>query len=315
MLRPSVRWSLVVASCGLFVPSAAFAQGAGAEESEGVAATARAQYNAGTKAFGEGHFVEAAQAFEAAADAKPSAVALYTAALSWEKGGSPDRAADDYTRALALPGMPADKLALAKERLAALEGSLGTLTLTGPDGTRVQLDANTARPVPATLHGTPGEHALSVTSATGTADKRTVTLERGKSVPLDVTSAPSPAPAPPPPPAPPVAPPPAESPAPADWKKPVGLTAIGVGGATLLAGVVLGLEAEDAGNAYKASPAQATYDHASSLQTWTNVAFIAGGVVTAAGIALFVWPAHKAAEPAPAALSVVPGGVSFRGTF
>jgi hypothetical protein len=47
--------------------------------------------------------------------------------------------------------------------------------------------------------------------------------------------------------------------------------------------VVLGLEAADAKNAYDAAPVQATYDHASSMQTWTTVVFVAGGVWRRAG--------------------------------
>jgi hypothetical protein len=101
-----------------------------------------------------------------------------------------------------------------------------------------------------------------------------------------------------------------------DWKKPVGIAATGVGGATLLAAVLLGFEATDAKNAYVAAPAHATYDHASALQTWTNVAFVAGGVITAGGLALILWPSsHGPAEPAKAEVSLLPGGLLVKGAF
>jgi hypothetical protein len=295
-----------------------------ASADEGEAAAARNAYNAGTKAFADQRYGEAAIAFETAAAEKPNAIALYTAAFSWDRTNAPERAADDYARALALPGLPPDKVAQAKERLATLESMLGAVAVSGPDGTRVQLDANTERPVPATLHGAAGVHTLMVRSPSGGIERRQVVVERGKTAPLDLATAP-PAPPTPAPNATPAQPPPSEVPAApppppkSDWKRPVGLTLMGVGGATLLAGVVLGLEAEDAKNAYNAAPVQATYDHASSMQTWTTVAFVAGGVLAAGGVALFLWPSHgQASEPATAAgVQVVPGlgGAAIRGAF
>jgi tetratricopeptide (TPR) repeat protein len=277
---------------------------------------ARSQYNAGTRAFADGRYAEAALAFEAAADAKPSPVALFTAALSWDKTNAPERAADDYARALALSGLPADKTAQAKDRLALLESMLGQIAVSGADGVRVQLDANSERPVPATLHGSSGVHTLTV-RAPGTAiERRSIVLERGKTTSLDLATAP---PVPPSDahaaPLPPATQPETAAPASGDWKKPVGIAATGVGGATLLASILLGFEANDAKNAYDAAPAHATYDHASALQTWTNVGFIAGGVITAAGLALILWPSHGASEPAKAEVSVLPGGLAVRGAF
>jgi hypothetical protein len=293
--------------------------GAQAPSADDAADAARSQYNAGTKAFADQRYAEAALAFEAAADVKPSAVALFTAALSWDKTNAPDRAADDYARALALPGLPADKTAQAKDRLALLESMLGAIMVSGADGVRVQLDGNSERPLPATLHGSSGVHTLTVRSPGASIERRSVVLERGKTVSLDLAMAP-PVPAsdahgPPPPsrPAPAVEPVPSPS---SDWKKPVGIAATGVGGATLLAAVLLGFEATDAKNAYVAAPAHATYDHASALQTWTNVAFVAGGVITAGGLALILWPSsHGPAEPAKAEVSLLPGGLLLKGAF
>ncbi len=92
---------------------------------------------------------------------------------------------------------------------------------------------------------------------------------------------------------------------------------------------MLGSEAIGARDAYRGSPTQSTLDHATELQTWTNVAFVAGGVFAAAGIALVVWPSPKPAAPEQAALgppagrsagSIVevvpaPDGVLLRGAF
>jgi hypothetical protein len=307
----------LVCALGLAV-STARAQVASADDSDAAANAARSQYNAGTKAFADQRYAEAALAFEAAADAKPSPVALFTAALSWDRTNAPDRAADDYARSIALGGLPADKAAQAKDRLSVLEGTLGAVTVSGADGVRVQLDANSERPVPATLHGAAGVHTLTVRAPGGGIERRSVVLERGKTTMLDLATAP-PAPAPdahaPPAPAPAPSPAPSAHPAHGDWRTPVGIAATGVGGATLLAGVLLGFEANDAKNAYVAAPAHATYDHASTLQTWTDVAFIAGGVITAAGVALILWPALGSSEPAHAEVSVLPGGLLLKVAF
>jgi hypothetical protein len=98
-------------------------------------------------------------------------------------------------------------------------------------------------------------------------------------------------------------------------RKSIGLVAIGIGAAGVGAGVVLGLQALDAKDAYDAAPARATFDHADALQTWTNVAFIAGGAFLVGGVVLFVWPSssEKAATTVKAGLT--PTGFSMRGTF
>jgi hypothetical protein len=310
LVQAAVLGALALTTCVAVaqVPSA---------DDDAAANAARTQYNAGTKAFSDGRFAEAALAFEAAAEEKPSPIALFTAALSWDKTNAPDRAADDYARALALPGLPPDKTAQAKDRLSVLETTLGAVAVTGADGVKVQLDANSERPVPATLHGPAGVHTLTVRAPGGNIERRSVVLDRGKTTPLDLATA-QPAPAQDAHPAGSSSGPP-ESPAPAhsgpDWKTTVGVAALGVGGATLLAAVILGIEAEDAKNAYGAAPAQATYNHASGLQTWTNVAFVAGGVFAAGGLALVLWPSHKTSEPAKVEGVFLPGGAAVQGAF
>jgi hypothetical protein len=201
---------------------------------------------------------------------------------------------------------------------------LGALTVVGPEGTRVQLDANTELPVPATLHASAGVHSLSARAAGRPIERRPVVLERGKTTKLDLATEPAPPqtgdvkkePPPPPPPLPPP-PPPADS---GGWRRAVGFTSIGVGGAMLLSGIVLGSEAIGARDTYRGAPTQFAYDHASELQMWTDVAFIAGAVVAAGGIALVVWPSSKAAAEPTAktegvSLVPLPGGLLLKGRF
>src|SRR5271170_4982971 len=82
---------------------------------------ARQQYQAGTQAYQAKRFVEAALHFEAAVIQRPHAVALYTAALAWEQASRPERAADDFARALDVQGLSAAQIQQAHDRLSTLE--------------------------------------------------------------------------------------------------------------------------------------------------------------------------------------------------
>jgi len=115
------------------------------------AADARQQYQMGTQAFSQKRYSEAALHFEAAAAFKANAVALYTAALAWDLASRPERAADAYARALEVPGLDTKQTNVAKDRVAALEKSLGTVMVTAPEGWKVQLDTLTEVPAPARL--------------------------------------------------------------------------------------------------------------------------------------------------------------------
>jgi hypothetical protein len=253
-----------------------------AASSDDPVALARERYDAGTRAFGQGRFVEAALDYEAAAAEKANAVALYTAALSWERAGAPDRAADDYARAVAATGLPPEQTARTQERLASLNKALGAANVSAPEGWRVQLDANTQVATPATLHGAQGVHTLVARSPTGAIQRVPVVLQPGQTTNASL-SLPPPAPAPP-------RPPPA-----VDVRRGIGLVALGAAGTALLAALLLGQETIDARDAYNAAPSSETYSHASQLITWTNVTLVAGGTLLAAGLALVLWPSKSSA--------------------
>ncbi len=285
------------------------------------AAEARRQYNLGTQAYAVHKFAEAAASFEAAASYKAHAVTLFTAGLAWEQAGQPEHAADAFGRALDVPGLSGEQLAQAKDKVAALEKKLGVLSVTAPEGWRVRLDAFTEVAAPARLHGAPGLHTLFVRAPGKEPVKREVKLDDAAPVALRFPEA--------------TAPVPAEKPksttitttAPegsagegasggASLRKSIGFVAIGVGAASVGAGVVLGLQALDAKDAYDASPARATFDHAEALQTWTNVAFIAGGAFLVGGVVLVVWPSsNESSARGSVKAAVTPGGLSLRGTF
>lgn len=265
---------------------------------------ARDRYNAGLQAYQSRRFREAALHFEAASAAVTSAIALYTAGTAWELSDQPERAADDFARCLALPNLPQDKANNARDRLAALQTVLGRVEVTAPDGWRVQLDSNTELPTPAVLHGSAGTHTITGRSPDKQIDRRTVTLTIGQAVKVELTPPPEVKKEPPPsepvkPPSEPVKPAsPSDSSSGSTFRRGLGFGAIGFGGAALVSGIVLGLQANGARDAYNARPSQEGFDHANALATWTTVAFIGGAVFVAGGVALVIWPASKPSGPA-----------------
>jgi hypothetical protein len=151
--RAIASWVLLAAMSALSTPARAAGAASNGTAEADPSARARASYDAGTGAFSENRFVEAALDFEAASEAKPSPIALCTAGISWERANAPERAADDYARSIALGELDSRAAVFAQQRLQALEAALGRAVVTAPPGWRVQLDAGTEVAAPATLHG------------------------------------------------------------------------------------------------------------------------------------------------------------------
>ena len=306
---------VLVAGSAWLAPGVAHAQEAAATPTEN-AAEARQQYQQGTTAFQQKRYQEAALHFEAAASFRTSSVALYTAGLAWDLASKPERAADAYGRALEVGGLDPKQTGLAKDRVAQLETTLGTVAITAPEGWRVQLDTFTEVPTPARLHAGAGVHGLSVRAPGKPIERRDVTLQAGKVVPVELKEEPKAqpkvevepvkpppvAPAPPPPP-----------PRMHFWttRRVAGVGVAGVGVAALGATIVLGLEANSAQTAYVAGPTRESLDHASSLQTWTNVALVSSVVLVAGGVALVLWPDPDG--EGRVRVGAAPGGVVMAG--
>lgn len=288
--------------------------GARAEEDD--AATARTQYNLGQQAYKSKRYVEAALHFEAAAALRPHPAPLYTAGLAWDFAAKPERAADAYSRCLALEGLDPKQDVLARERIEKLEKMLGTLSVKSPPGWKVQLDSNTETGTPARLHGAAGVHSLTYKIPGKGIEKQDVSLEVGKVTELELKEKPDEAPkqveAPPPPP-----PPPAPPPAPRSFwtlRRSIGVGVAGVGVAAVGAGAIFGVQALSARDAYDAGPTRASFDHASGMQTWTNVMLISGAVLVAGGIALVVYPESDKPE-GRMTFGIGPRGVVLGGTL
>lgn len=285
------------------------------------AAEARSQYQLGTQAFQAKKYSEAALHFESAASFRPHAVALYTAGLAWDLANKPERAADAYARSLDVPGLDAKQTATAKDRVATLEKTLGTLAVTGAEGAKVQLDALTEAPVPARLHAPPGAHSLSIRIPGKPIDHREVTLDAGKVTELDLSNDAKAAPPPSASDTTPASPTTKEQPSARSsheefWttRRAIGAGVAGLGVAALGAGAVLGINANGAKDAYDAAPTREAFDHASSLQTWTNVALISGAVALVGGIVLVVLPDGDGGE-AKLRMGIGPSGAAIGGTF
>lgn len=287
------------------------------------AAEARRQFNLGTQAFAAKRFAEAAQSFEAAAAYKAHAVTLYTAGLAWEQAGRPERAADDYSRALEVPGLNADQEKSARDKLAQLEKQLATASVTGPDGTRAQLDALTDVPTPAHLHALAGPHVLTFTLPGKPSQKKELRLEEGKITAIDLVAEAKAAEA--------AA---AASAGPATGaredghaagdhgtessgedpgvklRKSLALVAIGIGVAGVAGTAILGVEGLGARDAYDDTPTRSTFDHAHSLQTWTNVFLVGSAVFLVGGAVLYFLPAPATNGHVRIGVAPAPGGAA-----
>lgn len=285
-------------------------------------AEARRLYGEAKKLMGGKKYQEAALAFEAAGRLKSNAVAYYTAAQAWELAADPARAADAYALALATPKLNEAQSSKSEERLTALRKELGSVKVRGADGTRVRIDDHMELGTPATLHAGSGEHTLHITRADGSSETRKLAFEPGKTVEVDTEERPEPQPD-----APKVkkvtlsetrkAPVDESAKGPSPWKT-VGFVGIGAGVAALGGGLVLGLAAKDAEDTYKKRPTRETLDHAKGLESSTNVMLIVGGVLTAAGVTLVVWPSRAPRKPpgdAALNLQITPGGVIAGGRF
>lgn len=261
-------------------------------------------------------------------------MALYTAAQAWELADEPARAADAYHRSLSTPKLNERQAKRARERLDALEKQLGVVVVLGAETTRVQLDDHTEVNAPARLHGKAGSHVLLIIKQDGTVGRRNLQLKTGETVEVDSDAAPPPEPETEP-----------EEPKEAKTppkplaepkKKPVrvekeqsdsdplllaGWISTGAGVAALGGAALLGMSANSAADAYEAGPTRESFDHASSLETRTNIMLIAGSLLTLGGVGLVVWRTMGSESEGPSdgkgkvELGASGSGVWARGSF
>lgn len=150
---------------------------------------ASASFEAGSKAFRNGEYDVAARAFEVAYRLGRHPIALYNAAIAWEKDGQLPAAADDLF--LSLQPVEGDdtlsdkQASDAGQRLDQLRKKLGWIEVEAPEGAVLRVDdAREERGAPTVFHFAPGEASVAVTFADGNTDRATVDVVAGESLPV-----------------------------------------------------------------------------------------------------------------------------------
>ncbi len=250
-------------------------------------------------------------------------------ALKLERDGE---ALEHYTNYLKSGGNdidPEERKALERDSLL-ISGNSAVVNLTtvSPDANVIDARAGSSVPPQAykfqgdslTLRLRGGTHSITATAGDGRQERWEIVLSPGKTVEhrfdFSVAGAAVAAPA--------VAAQPGESPpqqtpaqqdqgAPAKKSSPlrtIGFVTAGVGVAAVVGGVITGVMARSAetkatdacdSNKVCRTSAASDFDSAKSLATVTNVLFIGGGVLAAAGVGMVIIGSKSAKEPAPAA--------------
>lgn len=249
---------------------------------------ARKAYGQGEKAFNEGKFAEAQEAFQKANDLIPSPHAQFWIAKSLEKEDKVTEAIQAYQSFLANPDAARtgeDKLADAKTRIDELGLRLIAVVelVTSPPQANVAVDGNPETGAsPHTLKLAPGPHKI-VVSAPGY-DMKEVALDAkaGDKLNQSIELAVKPPPPPPPPVAEPepVAPPPPPPPAEKRSMTPAYVT-VGVAGAAAVVGAIFGAQALSSKNAFNKNP---TTKHADDTERNALISDMAFGVAITLGV-------------------------------
>ncbi len=246
-------------------------------------------------------------------------------AVKLERDGEALQAYADYLKGGGKQVDAEERRAMERDSLL-ISGNSSLVNLTSDVGEVSVLDARAGSSVPPqtyTLTGgylslrlRAGTHAITASAPDGKQLKWDITITPGQTLehrfefnaPIAATPAPEPTPVVAPAPAP-VTPPPAEEPKKGSGLRTVGFIALGVGGAAIIGGVVTGLMAKSAESTAtdqckdKVCPtaAEGDFDSASSLATVTNVLWIGGAVVAAAGVTLVLVGGPKGDAPPKAA--------------
>ena len=301
-LRQMLPFALVIALSG----AAARAEGESPEDLKAAAKLfAEAQ-----KAYREGDYRHAAEAFEGAYKKAPRLPPLYNAARAWQKGGETVRAANLYASYLRKAPPSAPDRNNATSALRDLEGRVAKLEVHASDLTDLKVDGaafevGDQSNASFVVYVTPGTHVIEGKHGDKTAEERPVATA-GSSMSV-VLLPPKDAP-------PPVAVVVEEKPR-SGWSPIV--VAVGGGLTAVAAGFLVwsGVDTLGQRSAFDASPTQANLDAGKSDQLRTNVLLgVTLGLAVATGVvAIFLvdWKSHKHAEKT--ALHISPFGAW--GTF
>lgn len=244
------------------------------------------RFQEGTRAFGRRDFRAAARAFDEANARAPRGATLVNAGQAWQAAGERAIAADRFFAALRTGELSKRRAEEIQAKLRELERRLGVLQLTAPEGARVSIAHVNDEETPLRIHLAPGTHQATVVVGARQAS-RLLAVEAGSEVTvfLDVDPAPVEK-----------RDPSLSLPARQDrnsttagtTQRVLGWSSIGLGAALAGTAVGLGLSALSARDDYEASNRtdRDRYDEATTLRTWTNVAWAGAAVAVAAGVVL-----------------------------
>jgi hypothetical protein len=312
-----------VIACSLLAlcaaPRPARAQPTGATK-----AMAEALFQEGRRLLAEGKTAEACRKFEGSYRIDPTPGTQLNLASCHEKEGKTATAWGEYSEALILAqkASRADRLKIAKERIAALEPRLSRFMVAVPrsalvEGLAVTVDG---APMDRGAWGTPlpidpGEHSAVATAPAHERWEQKVTVKEGESRTITV-----------PPLVPVAAPPPPKT---TSWTLPVGLGALGLGVVALGAGTYFGARAVSLGSEARVgcpdhlcSPQGfAAFNDGRSAATAADVLLGVGAGFAAGGALLWILgrpadpPPSSAPRPSALRLDLAPTGLTLGGAW
>ena len=300
------------------------------------AAAADALFKEAVQLAQQGSYAEAVDKFKASYELDPARGTLLGLALAEEKAGKIASAYAHYQELTdaARAANDAKRETAGRDGMARLEARLPRLLVTHdgglPAGATVELDGRplVAGALDTPLPVDPGEHTVSARAADGATFSKSVTVEEAKQVRVAIVFGPPPAPseAAPPPAAPPGAPS-SPPPPPSDDSGSglrtaglilggVGVVVTGVGGYFWIrSGQIFSDVEEDCPGRVCPPGKEDDIDDGRSLETTGRAALIAGGVLVAGGVTLFIFGSSSPSEAGSARVRVGPGSIDVRGTF
>jgi hypothetical protein len=163
-----------VVALGILSPRSAAAREPGPDAAS--RARAEAWFRSGLERAKASDHEQARASFAAAYALVPSVDILWNLATSESRAGRPVDALRHLREYVALPGARADRISVARDRIAELETQVGRVTIDAPDGAEVKIDGKVEHGAVELL---PGVHAVTVSD--GARSKSTVVaIEAGR---------------------------------------------------------------------------------------------------------------------------------------
>ena len=233
------------------------------------------------RAFSNHQYEKAARLFEDADLKAPHPSVVYNAAVSWDYGGRPARAADAYKRALQREGLSTVQADDAEKRLEVLGNELGYVHIAKPVGGLATVAHVVRTPIPAHFYLEPGSYDVLVLGAGGVETTERITVLRGQTLRVEVVTVQHP---------PLAAVPPAPPPAPVAnrTQELFGWATLGVGILAAGTGAYLGVRGLEERTAFYASNKTngAARDASAQYRLGANVAWGGAAVLGVTGLTL-----------------------------